>query len=96
MNLKKSDSVESLSLSVRTNSSSSSSSFTELYLLNEKPKIAWSKIDNNNNKQNNKDNKQDKPIRRILRDSDNRNNNRSPQLSDVLKYLTFLKINKVE
>jgi hypothetical protein len=95
MNLKKSDSIESLSLSVRTNSSSSSSSFTELCLINEKPKIAWSKKDNND-KQNNKGNKQDKPIRRILRDSDNRTNNRSPQLSDVLKYLTFLKINKVE
>lgn len=89
MNLKKSDSIESLSLSVRTNSSSSSSSFTELCLINEKPKIAWSKEDNND-KQNNKG------IRRILRDSDNRNNNRSPQISDVLKYLTFLKINKVE
>ena len=84
MNLKKTDSLNSIeTISIRSNSSSSNSSLPN-YFSTDSPKKAW--INENKNNKN--------PIKRLR---DNRINNKSPQISDVLKYLTFInKTNKVE
>merc|ERR1711991_898685 len=94
MNLKKVDSINSIeTISIRSNSSCSNSSLTD------SPKKAWINEDKiiNENKIINEDKIMNNKKNTIKRLRDKRVNNRSPQISDVLKYLTFLnKTNKVE